>query len=104
MSTSVYTENYGWQTIPARGIEIFTFDANTKFSIFSDIPEGSGIYNYSRISNELQLQFEADFYRPSRSRLTKVETLTNDKLVIESSSQVNGVIYKHKKEYARVNY
>lgn len=101
MCTAVYSERDGWIT-EMRFPEVVTFQADAQFSFFTDVPGGAGKYSYSRSSNELQLQYEADRYgNPSRSDLQKVESLTNDKLVIAREPSVNGMMYKT--EYSRIN-
>ena len=101
MCTAVYSERDGWVT-EMRFPEVVTFESDAQFSVFTDVPGGAGKYSYSRSSNELQLQYEADRYgNPSRSALQKVETLTNDKLIIAREPSVNGMMYKT--EYARIN-
>ena len=101
MCTTVYTERDGWVS-NLRFPEVVTFEADAQFYSFTDVPEGAGTYTYKRSSNLLQLQYEADRYgNPARSALQKVETLTNDKLVIAREPSVNGMIYKT--EYTRIN-
>ena len=101
MCTAVYSENDGWIT-EMRFPEVVTFEADAQFTFFTDVPGGTGKYSYSLSSNELQLQYEADPYgNPPRLALQKVETLTNDKLVIAREPSVNGMMYKT--EYARIN-
>ncbi len=101
MCTAVYSERDGWVT-EMRFPEVVTFESDAQFSVFTDVPGGAGKYSYSRSSNELQLQYEADRYgNPAREALQKVETLTNDKLIISREPSVNGMMYKT--EYARIN-
>ncbi len=104
LTTAVYSDpvtgGEGWVT-NFRFAERITFNSNSEFFSFTDVPGGSGTYNYSRSSNELQLNFDADRYgSPIVSSLLKVESLTNDKL-ITTYTYANGSI--RKSEYIRVN-
>lgn len=102
--TAVYSDpvngGNGWVTT-FRFAENITFNSNSQFYSFTDVPEGSGTYNYNRSSNELKLNFEADNYGyPASSALLKVESLTNDRLVT-TSTYASGIV--RKKEYIRIN-
>ena len=101
MCTAVYSERDGWVT-EMRFPEVVMFEADAQFSVFTDVPGGTGKYSYSRSSDELQLKYEADRYgNPAREALQKVETLTNDKLIIAREPSANGMMYKT--EYTRIN-
>ena len=101
--SAVYTNttsgSYEWITT-IRFPELLTFNSDSKFSSFTDVPGGSGTYSYSRVSNELQLNFEADNWYPTRSTVLKVESLTKDKLVT-LLTYASGIVRKN--EYTRVN-
>ena len=104
MNTAVYTDpvngGFGWETVSRH--EFLTLNTNSEFNFFTDVPGGGGIYSYDGSLRELLLQFEADQYgNSSRSEIRKVETMTEDKLIISFVSPINGMTYKT--EYSRVN-
>ena len=99
MSTAVYNEQ-GWQTI-SRFNEFVNFDAQTRFRFFTDIPAGNGTYQFNHSSGELKLLFEADQYgNRERAEIRRVETITEDKLVVSFTIPQGGLVYKT--EYSRI--
>ena len=104
-NTAIYTDpakgGNGWETV-TRFHEYVTFNPDAKFTIVTDIPASTGTYNFNGSSKDLLLQFEADQYgNTSRSEIRKVETMTDEKLIVAFVSPVDGMIYKT--EYSRVN-
>jgi hypothetical protein len=104
MNTAVYSDpaqgGYGWETVTRH--EFVTFNPNEQFSFFTDVPGGGGRYAYNGASNDLLLNFEADQYgNTARSEIRKVETMTENKLIVSFVSAINGMIYKT--EYTRIN-
>ena len=67
----------------------------------TDIPGGSGSYNYDEALQKLTLQYEADRYgnMPGTKSL-KVEMLGRDKLILSYFSSGNFI---YKTEYSRIN-
>ena len=101
MSTAVYLEPArGWQT-PSRFNESVSFDLHTRFRFFTDVPGGSGTYQFNNSSGELRLLFEADQYgNTSRSEIRRVEEITGNKLIISFEIPQSGIFYKT--EYTRI--
>jgi len=104
MNTAVYSDplngGYGWEVVTRH--EFVTFNPNEQFAFFTDVPGGGGRYSYNVASNDLLLHFAADLYgNTARSEIRKVETMTEDKLIVAFVSPINGMIYKT--EYSRIN-
>ena len=104
-NTAVYSDpakgGHGWETV-TRFHEYVTFNPDAKFTIFIDTPTSTGTYSFNGSSNDLLLHFEADSYgNASRSEIRKVETMTDDKLVVSFVTPDNGMICKT--EYSRIN-
>lgn len=102
--TAVYTNSnngsYEWVTA-LRFPEHITFNSDSRFSSFSDVPGGSGTYFFNRSTNDLQLNFEGGNNGSSvGSALLKVESLSADKLITVFISG-NGTV--RKEEFARIN-
>lgn len=105
MNTAVYSDpvsgGAGWQEVTARAHEFVTFSPNADFVFFTDIPAGSGIYDYDHASRQLLLQFKDGNGASPRSELRKVEDITTDRLVVSFSSPATGQLFKT--EYTRIN-
>lgn len=104
-NTAIYSDpaqgGHGWETV-TRFNEYVTFNPDAKFVFFTDTPERTGTYSFNGSSKDLLLQFEADQYgNINRSEVRKVETMTQDKLIVSFVSPTDGMIYKS--EYNRIN-
>jgi hypothetical protein len=104
-NTAVYSDpakgGHGWETV-TRFHEFVTFNPDAKFTFFTDTPASTGTYSFNGSSKDLLLYFEADQYgNSSRSEIRKVETMTDDKLIVSFVSPADGMIYKT--EYGRIN-
>lgn len=106
MSVAVYriqdTGDGQWIPINGLGREFFNFSADGKFGSRTDVPGGSGSYQYDNELKELILNYEPNQYinSTSVSNLT-VETITNNKLILSSFAPITNSVYKT--EYSRVN-
>ncbi len=106
MSVSVYTiqDNgmYQWTPVNGLGREFYNFSADGRFGARTDVPGGSGSYNYDEELKELILSYEANRYvnTPAIYNYT-VEIITNNKLLLSYFSPLNNFI--RKTEYSRVN-
>ncbi|HEV8504918.1 MAG TPA: hypothetical protein VGQ53_05950 [Chitinophagaceae bacterium] len=91
---------YNWVSVDGRP-QFYNFSTEGRFGSATDVPGGSGSYNYDETLQKLTLHFEADTYGnlPGTKNL-KVETLDRDKMIL-SYSPTSGVIYKT--EYLRIN-
>jgi hypothetical protein len=91
---------YNWVSVDGRP-QFYDFSTEGRFGSATDVPGGSGSYNYDETLQKLTLHFEADTYGnlPGTKNL-KVETLDRDKMIL-SYSPTSGVIYKT--EYLRIN-
>lgn len=103
-SVSVYTiqDNgiYNWVSVDGRP-QFYNFSTEGKFGSATDVPGGSGSYDYNETLQTLTLRFEADAYgNVPGTRDLKVEAIGRDRLILSYSSTSN-VIYKT--EYSRVN-
>ena len=103
-SVSAYTiqDNgiYNWVSVDGRP-QFYNFSTEGRFGSATDVPGGSGSYNYNEMLQTLTLRFEADAYgNVPGTRDLKVEALDRDKLILSYSSTSN-VIYKT--EYSRIN-
>src|SRR4030095_13999805 len=81
-SVSIYTleDNGTYNWIPVNGHpQFFNFSTEGRFGSATDIPGGSGSYDYDEASQNLTLHFEADLYgnMPATKSLT-VEALDRD--------------------------
>ena len=104
-NTAIYSDpaqgGHGWETV-TRFHEYVTFNPDAKFIFFTDTPGSTGTYSFNGSSKDLLLQFEADQYGSiDRSEVRKVETMTQDKLIVSFVSPADGMIYKS--EYNRIN-
>ena len=104
-NTAIYSDpakgGHGWETV-TRFHEYVSFNPNAKFIFFTDTPASTGTYSFNGSSRDLLLHFEADQYgNASRSEIRKVETMTDDKLIVSFVSPGDGMIYKT--EYSRIN-
>ena len=103
-SVSVYTMQgngvYNWVSVDGRP-QFYNFSTEGRFGSATDVPGGSGSYDYNETLQTLTLRFEADAYgNVPGIRDLKVEALDRDQLILSYSSTSN-VIYKT--EYSRVN-
>jgi hypothetical protein len=103
-SVSVYTMQdngvYNWVSVDGRP-QFYNFSTEGRFGSVTDVPGGSGSYDYNETLQTLTLRFEADAYgNVPGTRDLKVEALGRDQLILSYSSTSN-VIYKT--EYTRVN-
>ncbi len=103
-SVSVYTTQnngvYNWVSVDGRP-QFYNFSTEGRFGSATDVPGGSGSYNYNETLQTLTLRFEADAYgNVPGTRDLKVEALDRDKLILSYSSTSN-VVYKT--EYLRIN-
>jgi hypothetical protein len=103
-SVSVYTMQdngvYNWVSVDGRP-QFYNFSTEGRFGSVTDVPGGSGSYDYNETLQTLTLRFEADAYgNVPGTRDLKVEALGRDQLILSYSSTSN-VIYKT--EYSRVN-
>jgi hypothetical protein len=103
-SVSVYTMQdngvYNWVSVDGRP-QFYNFSTEGRFGSATDVPGGSGSYDYNETLQTLTLRFEADAYgNVPGTRDLKVEALGRDQLILSYSSTSN-VIYKT--EYSRVN-
>ena len=91
---------YTWVSVDGRP-QFYNFSTEGRFGSATDVPGGSGSYNYNETLQTLTLRFEADAYgNLPGTRDLKVEALDRDKLILAYSSTSN-VIYKT--EYSRIN-
>jgi hypothetical protein len=91
---------YNWISVDGRP-QFYNFSTEGRFGSTTDVPGGSGSYNYNEMLQTLTLRFEADAYgNEPGTRDLKVEALDRDKLILSYSSTSN-VIYKT--EYSRIN-
>ena len=103
-SASVYTMQnngtYCWVSVNSHP-QFYNFSTEGRFGSATDVPGGSGSYNYDEESQKLTLHYEADHYGnvPATTSL-KVETLDRYQLVLSYTSP-DGRIYKT--EYSRIN-
>src|SRR6476660_6940000 len=103
-SVSIYTiqdnGTYTWTSVNSHP-QFYNFSTEGRFGSATDVPGGSGIYNYDEALQKLTLQYEADPYgnMPGTKSL-KVETLDGDKLILSYSSSGNFI---YKTEYSRIN-
>ena len=91
---------YNW--VPVNGHpQFYNFSTEGRFGSATDVPDGSGSYNYDEALQKLTLQYEADPYgnMPGTKSL-KVEILDRDKLILSYSSSGNFI---YKTEYSRIN-
>jgi len=104
-SVSVYTiqdsGNYKWVPIE-RYPQFLNFSNEGRFGSATDVPGGSGSYNYDETSQTLILHFEADAYgNVPGTRNLKVDELNRDKLILSYSLTGSNTAYKT--EYTRLN-
>jgi hypothetical protein len=104
-NTAIYTDpaqgGHGWETV-TRFNEIVTFEPDSKFRFITDVPGSRGIYIFNPSSKDLRLNFENDpagNVIPSETR--KVESMSEDQLIITFVSPVDGMFYKS--VYSRIN-
>jgi hypothetical protein len=104
ISTALYidpaTGGDGWTVLPERsvGLEIAIFKTDASFSFSTDMPAGHGIFDFNYSTYELYLHYTDRDGNPIGTVLKKVESLTNDKLIISSVSVSSGI---RKIEYSR---
>ena len=103
-SVSIYTiqdnGTYNWMSVNGHP-QFYNFSTEGRFGSATDVPGGSGIYNYDEALQKLTLQYEADpnGNMPGTKSL-KVETLDRDKLILSYSLSGNFI---YKTEYSRIN-
>jgi len=91
---------YNWASVNSHP-QFYNFSTEGRFGSATDIPGGSGSYNYDEALQKLTLQYEADRYgnMPGTKSL-KVEMLDRDKLILSYFSSGNFI---YKTEYSRIN-
>ena len=103
-SVSIYTaqDNGTYNWVPVNGHpQFYNFSTEGKFGSATDVPGGSGSYNYDEDLRKLTLHYEADRYSNLTSTTSlNVEMLDRDNLIF-SSTLSDGHIYKT--EYTRIN-
>ena len=102
-SVSFYADDngsYNWMPVNNHP-QFYNFSTEGRFGSATDVPGGSGSYNYDEALQELTLHYEADRYGniPGTTNL-KVELLNRDKLILSYSSSGNFI---YKTEYSRIN-
>jgi len=103
-SVSIYTMldngSYDWISASSHP-QFYDFSTEGRFGSATDVPGGSGSYNYDEESQKLTLYYEADRYGnvPGTTNLN-VELLNRDKLILSYTSSGDHIL---KTEYSRVN-
>ncbi|MBL7758402.1 MAG: hypothetical protein JNL59_13440 [Chitinophagaceae bacterium] len=70
-------------TNPVNYSETLSFEASGRFTLTTDVPAGTGKYQWSPASTDVVLQFEADNYgNPSRTEKRQIEQLEASSLTI----------------------
>lgn len=103
MSTSVYAQDNGqfnWVTTNNYR-EFITFDADSRFSIFTDVPGGNGTYVYDNQQRFISLHFEAGNGVSSRIENRAVENISGEKLVVAFFNPQGELV--NKVEYQRID-
>ncbi len=91
---------YNWEPVNGHP-QFYNFSTEGRFGSATDVPGGSGSYNYDEAIQKLTLQYEADPYgNMPGTRSLKVEMLDRDKLILSYSSSGNFI---YKTEYSRIN-
>lgn len=103
LNTAVYTDpakgGNGWSS-DLKFPQLLTLDQNARFYSFTDVPEGSGTYQFHRVSNQLRLDYEASQYTvPAGCIIYTVEHLDIDRMVT-TIVYSDGFIFK--REYVRL--
>lgn len=104
VSTSNYTEENGsfaWR--PTNGFsQSISFNPDSRFSTFIDIPTGGGTYSYDNRAAKIDLNYEADHYGTISGTVTyKIDELTNTRLVVSSFSPSGNLQFRT--EYIRLD-
>jgi hypothetical protein len=101
-SVSVYTElnngSYGWVNTEGHR-HSYQFFPDGRFSAFSDVPGGTGTYNFNKTTGELHLNYEADQF----GTLPRTETILIERLDKANITVSHMQDRPFKIEYARVN-
>jgi len=102
-SVSIYTVQdngtYNWISVDGHP-QFYNFSTEGKFGSATDVPGGSGSYNYDDALQKLTLHYEADPYgNISHTTSFEVESLDRDKLILSYSSGD----FLYKTEYSRIN-
>ncbi len=103
MSTSVYAQDngqYNWLAT-SNYREFITFNADSRFSIFTDVPGGNGTYIYNNQQRSISLHFEAGNGGSSRVENRSVEDISGNKLVVAYFNSQGELV--NKVEYQRVD-
>ncbi|MCG2617266.1 hypothetical protein LZZ85_23420 [Terrimonas sp. NA20] len=103
MSTSVYTQDNGqfnWMAT-SNFREFITFNPDSRFSIFTDVPGGNGTYIYNNEQRSISLHFEGGTGGNSRVENRAVENISGDKLVVAFFNPQGELV--NKIEYQRIN-
>lgn len=70
-------------TSPVNYSETISFESSGRFTLTTDVPARTGLYQWSPASTDVVLQFEADNYgNPSRTEKRRVEQLEAASLTI----------------------
>jgi hypothetical protein len=103
MSVSVYQEDNGqFNWLEANGFhEFVTFQADARFSIFTDVPGGKGTYVYDGAARNITLQYEDQAGNFTAAENRQVEQITPGKLVVAYFSPQGKLV--NKVEYSRIN-
>lgn len=103
MSVSVYQEDNGqFNWLAASGFhEFVTFQADARFTIFTDVPGGKGTYLYDGAARNITLQYEDQAGNFTTAENRQVEQITPDKLVVAYFSPQGKLV--NKVEYSRIN-
>ena len=101
-SVSVYmmqdNGTYNWEPVSGHP-QFYNFSTEGRFGSATDVPDGSGSYNYDEEIQKLTLQYDAPYGNMPGTRSLKVEILDRDKLILSYSSSGN---FTYKTEYSRI--
>lgn len=71
---------------PVNYSETISFESSGRFTLTTDVPAGTGVYQWSPASTDVVLQFEADNYgNPSRTEKRQIAQLEASSLTIMQS-------------------
>lgn len=103
LNTAVYTDpakgGIGWSS-DLKFPQLLTLEQNARFYSFTDVPEGSGTYQFHRASSQLRLDYEAGQFNPAAGTLVyTVEHLDTDRMV---TTIVHSDGFVLKREYVRL--